>query len=56
MFNDEELNELSQIVIWALAEGYCFEKSAVLESVVKKLPIIQSDLHYIREISGLAFD
>ncbi|GGH17387.1 hypothetical protein [Paenibacillus segetis] len=58
MFETEELNELSHIVLWALSEGYIssIDKDSVLESIIKKLPISQRDLNYVHEISGLNYN
>lgn len=51
MFSEEELGELKQVLIWALTEGYSLSNE--LEAIIKKLPITQTDLVYLREIAGL---
>jgi hypothetical protein len=58
MFTDKELDELGNILLWAMGEGYTtiIKKDSVLETIIKKLPIHHKDLNYVKELSGLIFE
>ena len=53
MFNKAELEELQNIISWAICEGYISDKiNPNLKNIISKLNFCKEDLREIEDISG----